>query len=99
MSTSSYDINRHEWRMVWNGDDNHSNDLEGSYRDGAMRFEGWVLDSTGKRQSDDGGKPGSSAATGDSIGGRNDCHRSGVGQPCSPVERKRGDPAARGGES
>ena len=35
--------------MVWNDDDNRSNDFEGSYRDGAMRFEGWVLDADGKR--------------------------------------------------
>jgi hypothetical protein len=49
MSMSFYDVNRRVWRMVWNGDDNQSNDFEGSYRDGAMRFQGWVLDSTGKR--------------------------------------------------
>jgi hypothetical protein len=49
MSMSFYDINRHLWRMVWNDDSNQSNDLEGSYSDGAMRFQGWVLDSTGKR--------------------------------------------------
>ena len=28
---------------------NQSNDFEGSYRDGAMRFKGWVLDKGGKR--------------------------------------------------
>jgi hypothetical protein len=49
MSMSFYDVNRKVWRMVWNDDGNQSNDFEGSYRDGAMRFEGWVLDSTGKR--------------------------------------------------
>jgi hypothetical protein len=49
MSMSFYDANRHVWRMVWNGDDNRSNDFEGSYRDGAMRFEGWILDADGKR--------------------------------------------------
>ena len=49
MSMSFYDTNRHVWRMVWIGDDGQSNDFEGSYRDGAMRFEGWVLDSAGKR--------------------------------------------------
>jgi hypothetical protein len=49
MSMSFYDINRHVWRMVWNSDSNQSNDFEGSYSDGAMRFKGWVLDSTGKR--------------------------------------------------
>jgi hypothetical protein len=49
MSVSFYDVNRRAWRMVWNGDDNQSNDFEGTYRDGAMRFEGWVLDGAGKR--------------------------------------------------
>ena len=49
MSMSFYDVSRRVWRMVWNGDDNRSNDFEGSYRDGAMRFEGWVLDADGKR--------------------------------------------------
>jgi len=49
MSMSFYDENRHLWRMVWNGDDNRSNDFEGSYRDGAMRFQGWILDADGKR--------------------------------------------------
>ena len=49
MSMSFYDVNRRTWRMVWNGDDNQSNDFEGAYRDGAMRFEGWVLDARGNR--------------------------------------------------
>ena len=49
MSMAFYDISRRAWRMVWNGDDNASNDLEGSYVNGAMRFEGWVLDADGKR--------------------------------------------------
>ena len=49
MSMSFYDVNRQLWRMIWNDDSNHSNDLEGTYKDGAMRFQGWVLDSTGKR--------------------------------------------------
>jgi hypothetical protein len=49
MSMSFYDVNRHAWRMVWNDDANSSNDFEGSYRDGAMRFEGWVLDEHGNR--------------------------------------------------
>jgi hypothetical protein len=49
MSMSFYDIHRRAWRMVWNDDANQSNDFEGSYRDGAMRFEGWVLDSAGRR--------------------------------------------------
>jgi hypothetical protein len=49
MSMAFYDKNRRLWRMIWNDDSNQSNDLEGSYSDGAMRFTGWVLDSTGKR--------------------------------------------------
>jgi hypothetical protein len=49
MSMSFYDVNRHVWRMVWVSDNNQSNDFEGTYRDGAMRFRGWVLDSAGKR--------------------------------------------------
>jgi hypothetical protein len=49
MSMAFYDKNRRLWRMIWNDDSNRSNDLEGSYSDGAMRFTGWVLDSTGKR--------------------------------------------------
>jgi hypothetical protein len=49
MSISFFDVNRHVWRMVWNDDSNSSNDFEGTYRDGAMRFEGWVLDAAGKR--------------------------------------------------
>jgi Tetratricopeptide repeat len=49
MSMSFYDVSRHVWRMVWNDDSNQSNDFEGSYHDGAMRFEGWVLDPEGNR--------------------------------------------------
>ena len=48
-SISFYDANRKVWRMVWNDDRNGSNDFEGSYSDGAMRFLGWVLDANGKR--------------------------------------------------
>jgi hypothetical protein len=49
MSMSFYDVNRRAWRMVWNGDNNRSNDFEGTYKDGAMRFEGWILDADGKK--------------------------------------------------
>lgn len=49
MSMSFYDANRHAWRMIWESDSNQSNDLEGSYTDGAMRFQGWVLEASGKR--------------------------------------------------
>ena len=49
MSMAFYDIHRHLWRMVWNDDANQSNDFEGTYRDGAMRFEGWILDKNGRR--------------------------------------------------
>ena len=49
MSMSFYDVNRHAWRMVWNDDGNQSNDFEGEYSDGAMRFKGWILGADGKR--------------------------------------------------
>lgn len=49
MSMSFYDVSRHQWRMIWDDDSNHSNDLEGTYNDGAMRFTGWVLDDKGQR--------------------------------------------------
>jgi len=49
MSMSFYDENRRAWRMVWMADDGKSNDFEGGYRDGAMRFEGWVVDGAGKK--------------------------------------------------
>ncbi len=49
MSMAFYDTNRNKWRMIWNSDSNQSDDLEGSYSDGAMRFTGWVIDSAGKR--------------------------------------------------
>jgi Neuraminidase (sialidase) len=49
MSMSFYDVHRRAWRMVWDGDDNQSNDFEGRYENGAMRFEGWVVDASGTR--------------------------------------------------
>jgi hypothetical protein len=49
MSMSFYDVNRRTWRMVWNSDSNRSNDFEGEFRDGAMQFHGWILDSVGNR--------------------------------------------------
>lgn len=49
MSMSFYDTNRGVWRMVWNDDANQSNDFEGTYEDGAMRFKGWVLAPGGER--------------------------------------------------
>jgi tetratricopeptide (TPR) repeat protein len=49
MSISFYDVNRKVWRMVWNDDNNSSNDFEGTYSDGAMHLTGWVLDGSGKR--------------------------------------------------
>jgi hypothetical protein len=50
MSMAFYDTTRHVWRMVWNDDGNGSNDLEGTYFDGAMRFDGWTLDAKGVKQ-------------------------------------------------
>src|SRR5690349_20965478 len=49
MSMAFYDSNRRAWRMVWNDDSNSSNDFEGQFKEGAMRFEGWVLDPSGKK--------------------------------------------------
>ena len=44
MSMTFYEANRDGWRMIWNDDANRSNDLEGAYTEGAMRFKGWILD-------------------------------------------------------
>jgi hypothetical protein len=50
MSMAFYDVSRHVWRMVWMGDDGISNDLQGSFHDGAMRMTGWMVDqASGKR--------------------------------------------------
>jgi len=49
MSISFYDTNRRAWRMVWIADDGLSNDFEGTFSDGAMRFRGWVLADHGNR--------------------------------------------------
>ena len=49
MSMAFYDVNRQVWRMIWNDDSNQSNDFEGKYADGAMRFEGWVLGADGQK--------------------------------------------------
>ncbi len=49
MSMSFYDVNRRTWRMVWNDDNNSSNDFEGTVQAGVMHFLGWVLDPAGKR--------------------------------------------------
>ena len=49
MSMAFYDTNRKVWRMVWIGNEGKSDDFEGSYHDGAMRFEGWALNDQGKR--------------------------------------------------
>jgi hypothetical protein len=49
MSMVIYDVSRHAWRMLWNDDRNGSNDFEGHYRDGAMRFSGWVLNAAGQK--------------------------------------------------
>ena len=50
MSMAFYDTNRRTWRMIWNDDSNSSNDFdEGEFKEGAMRFQGWVLDPAGKK--------------------------------------------------
>lgn len=49
MSMAFYDVSRKAWRMIWNDDQNGSSDFEGSYHDGAMRFEGWGVDANGNK--------------------------------------------------
>lgn len=49
MSMVFYDVNRQKWRMIWNDELNSSNDFEGEYRDGGMRFLGWFINSAGDK--------------------------------------------------
>ena len=48
-SINFYDTNREQWRQVWVADGGGSLDYAGSFRDGAMRFEGWTLAPNGGR--------------------------------------------------
>jgi len=48
-SMNFWDTNRRQWRQVWIADGGGSLDYAGSFRDGAMRFEGWTLAPNGGR--------------------------------------------------
>ena len=48
-SINFWDTNRRQWRQVWVADGGSSLDYAGSFRDGAMRFEGWTLGPNGQR--------------------------------------------------
>ena len=48
-SMNFYDTNRRQWRQIWMADGGGSLDYMGTFRDGAMRFEGWTLAPNGSR--------------------------------------------------
>lgn len=48
-SMNFWDTNRRQWRQVWVADGGGSLDYAGSFREGAMRFEGWTLAPNGAR--------------------------------------------------
>jgi tetratricopeptide (TPR) repeat protein len=48
-STAFYDTNRKAWRFFWIDDNNGSIEFEGQYRDGAMRFEGALINADGSK--------------------------------------------------
>ena len=48
-SMNFWDTNRRQWRQIWVADGGGSLDYAGTFRDGAMRFEGWTLSPTGAR--------------------------------------------------
>lgn len=48
-SMNFWDTNRRQWRQIWMADGGGSLDYAGSFRDGAMRFEGWTLAPNGGR--------------------------------------------------
>jgi len=48
-SINFYDLNRAKWRQIWIADNGGSLDYEGSFTDGAMRFEGWTKNASGTR--------------------------------------------------
>jgi hypothetical protein len=48
-SMNFWDTNRGQWRQIWMADGGGSLDYAGSFRDGAMRFEGWTLAPNGAR--------------------------------------------------
>jgi hypothetical protein len=48
-SMNFWDTNRRQWRQIWVADGGGSLDYAGSFREGAMRFEGWTLAPNGRR--------------------------------------------------
>jgi hypothetical protein len=48
-SINFWDVNRRQWRQVWVAAGGGSLDYAGSFRDGAMRFEGWTLGPQGQK--------------------------------------------------
>jgi len=48
-SMNFWDVNRKQWRQVWVAAGGGSLDYAGSFRDGAMRFEGWTLGPQGQK--------------------------------------------------
>jgi hypothetical protein len=48
-SMNFWDVNRKQWRQVWVAAGGGSLDYAGSFREGAMRFEGWTLGPQGQR--------------------------------------------------
>ena len=48
-SMNFWDTNRRQWRQIWVADGGGSLDYAGSFRDGAMWFEGWTLAPNGAR--------------------------------------------------
>jgi tetratricopeptide (TPR) repeat protein len=48
-SMNFFDTNRNQWRQIWMADGGGSLDYAGSFKEGAMRFEGWTLAPNGGR--------------------------------------------------
>lgn len=48
-SFNYFDTNLNKWRQIWMDDSGSALDYTGEFRDGAMRFTGWTLDSQGHR--------------------------------------------------
>jgi hypothetical protein len=48
-SINFYDTNRAKWRQIWIADNGGSLDYEGSFINGAMRFEGWTKNAAGAK--------------------------------------------------
>jgi tetratricopeptide (TPR) repeat protein len=48
-SFNYYDTSLKKWRQIWMADTGGALDYTGEFRDGAMRFTGWILDGKGNR--------------------------------------------------